>query len=236
MIKRVLSGAAVIAALSASMVACQPGGCSSDVKLTSQVDSVSYAIGMFIGKQQAEGIKQAPGGKDLNKEVMVSAFANAVNEGETKITEEEAQQVIQAYFTVQQNQAGEKNKAEGEAFLTENAKKDGVVTTASGLQYRVIKEGTGEKPTAESTVSCHYTGKLLDGTVFDSSVERGQPTEFPVNGVIPGWTEALQLMSVGSKYELFIPSELAYGERGAGGSIGANCTLIFEVELLDIKK
>lgn len=236
MIKKVLLGAAAIALVSAAMVSCQPGCGSSDVKLTSQADSASYALGMMIGTQQAGGLDQAPGGKDLCKRTIVAAFAGAINGEDAQMTEEEAYQVIQAYFEAAQNKVGEANIAEGEAFLTANAKKDGVVTTESGLQYRVITEGTGAKPTLESTVSCHYTGKLLNGTVFDSSVERGQPAEFPVNGVIAGWTEALQMMSVGSKWELFIPSGLAYGERGAGADITPNSTLIFEVELLDIVK
>jgi FKBP-type peptidyl-prolyl cis-trans isomerase len=130
---------------------------------------------------------------------------------------------------------GEGNKVKGEKFLAENKNAKGVTTTASGLQYSVIKEGTGPKPTASSTVKVHYTGKLLDGTTFDSSVDRGEPVEFPLNGVIPGWTEGLQLMNKGAKYKLYIPANLAYGDRGAGNAIGPNETLIFEVELLEIK-
>ena len=123
---------------------------------------------------------------------------------------------------------------EGSSFLIENAKKEGVITTSSGLQYEIISNGTGATPSESDKVTVHYHGTLLDGTVFDSSVDRGQPATFPVNGVIPGWVEALQLMNVGSKYKLYIPSDLAYGERGAGGAIGPNATLIFEVELLSI--
>ena len=130
---------------------------------------------------------------------------------------------------------GEKNKREGETFLAENSKKEGVVTTPSGLQYRVITEGTGKQPSANSTVTVHYRGKLLDGTEFDSSYKRGEPATFPLSGVIAGWTEALQLMKVGSKYELFVPANLAYGERGSRGAIPPNATLIFEVELLAVK-
>ncbi|MFV0521683.1 MAG: FKBP-type peptidyl-prolyl cis-trans isomerase [Mangrovibacterium sp.] len=220
------------------MFSCQ-SGCSnsaSDVQLTTQADSASYAIGMMIGKQQATGIEQAPGGKDLSKDAMVAAFSSALKGTESKLTEEQAQQVVQTYFTAMQAKVGEANKAEGEKFLAENAKKDSVKTTASGLQYKILKEGKGKKPSLESTVKCHYTGKLLDGTVFDSSVQRGQPAEFPVNGVIKGWTEALQMMPVGSKWELYIPSDLAYGERGAGGDIQPGSTLVFEVELLSIEK
>lgn len=236
MIKRVLLGAAVVGAISVGVVSCQPGCGTADVKLSSQVDSASYAIGMMVGKNQVDGIKQAPGGKDLNKAAIIAAFTNSFNEGESKMTEEQAQEVIQAYFEAAQTRVSEENKVAGEKFLTENKTKDGVITTESGLQYKVITEGTGEIPTAESTVSCHYTGKLLDGTVFDSSVERGEPTQFPVGGVIPGWTEALKMMPVGSKWELYIPSDLAYGERGAGGQISPNSTLVFEVELLEIVK
>lgn len=126
------------------------------------------------------------------------------------------------------------NKATGEAFLAENAKKDGITTTDSGLQYRVIEEGTGKTPSASDTVSCHYAGTLIDGTEFDSSYKRGQPAQFPVGGVIAGWTEALQMMKVGGKWEVFLPSEIAYGARGAGGAIGPNETLVFTIELIDI--
>jgi FKBP-type peptidyl-prolyl cis-trans isomerase FklB len=133
------------------------------------------------------------------------------------------------------DEMGEKNKKEGEEFLAKNKKKEDVKTTPSGLQYKVIKEGDGAMPKPDDTVTVNYEGKLINGTVFDSSYKRGQPATFPVKGVIPGWTEALQLMKVGSKYELFIPSNLAYGERGAGGDIGANATLLFTVELLSIK-
>ncbi|HSB96405.1 MAG TPA: FKBP-type peptidyl-prolyl cis-trans isomerase, partial [Spongiibacteraceae bacterium] len=132
--------------------------------------------------------------------------------------------------------AGEKNKAASEAYLAENAKKDGVKTTASGLQYKVETEGKGAKPKATDTVEVNYRGTLVDGTEFDSSYKRGQTVTFPVNGVIPGWSEALQLMTVGSKYQLYIPSDLAYGPGGTGGAIGPNQALVFEVELVDIKK
>jgi FKBP-type peptidyl-prolyl cis-trans isomerase FklB len=133
------------------------------------------------------------------------------------------------------NQLAEKNKNDGEAFLAENAKKQGVITLPSGLQYKIIKPGTGRKPKPTDEVTTHYRGTLIDGTEFDSSYRRGEPTSFPVNGVIAGWTEALQLMPVGAKWQLFIPPHLAYGERGAGGQIGPNATLIFEVELIAIK-
>ena len=142
--------------------------------------------------------------------------------------------LIQDYFVELSQKKSQEAISAGQAFLDENGKKEGVTTTASGLQYEVLTNGTGATPIESDQVTVHYHGTLVDGTVFDSSVERGQPATFPVNGVIPGWVEALQLMNVGSKYKLYIPSDLAYGERGAGGSIGPNETLIFEVELLSI--
>ena len=151
------------------------------------------------------------------------------------LTQMEAQSVIQAYLGDKAKQKGDANIAKGKAFLAENKKKPGVVELPDGLQYQVVTEGTGPMPTANDTVSVHYHGTLIDGTVFDSSIERGQPAEFPVGAVIKGWTEALQLMKVGSKYKLFIPSDLAYGDRAAGPKIEANSTLIFDVELLSIK-
>ena len=141
---------------------------------------------------------------------------------------------MQDYFGKLANEKQKVNVEAGQKFLDENAKRDGVVTTATGLQYEVLKEGSGDSPKETDNVTVHYHGTLIDGTVFDSSVDRGQPATFPVNGVIPGWVEALQLMNAGAKYKLFIPSNLAYGERGAGGAIGPNATLVFEVELISI--
>jgi FKBP-type peptidyl-prolyl cis-trans isomerase FklB len=150
------------------------------------------------------------------------------------INDENANIILQKFFQDIQVEKGKKTLEEGEKWLKENAKKEGVVTTASGLQYKILKEGTGEKPLATDKISVHYHGTLIDGTVFDSSVERGQPVEFTVSGVIPGWTEALLLMPIGSKWEIYIPASLGYGERGAGGVIPGNATLIFQVELLSI--
>ena len=150
------------------------------------------------------------------------------------MTIEESRKFIQGYFQKLAKIQGDKNKTEGEEFLAKNKEKEGVKTTDSGLQYEIIKEGTGPKPKETDKVKVDYTGTLIDGTVFDSSVQRGQPATFGVNQVIPGWTEALEMMPVGSKWKIYIPSDLGYGERGAGKDIGPNSTLIFEVELLDI--
>ena len=169
----------------------------------------------------------------------VRAIEDALAGRELAMTRDEMKVVIDAYRQKEMEKmklAGEKNLADGKMFLAENAKKPGVKSTASGLQYLVVEEGKGESPKATDTVRTHYRGTLIDGTEFDSSYSRNEPTEFPVNGVISGWTEALQLMHVGDKWKLFIPAELAYGERGAGGTIGPNSTLIFDIELLEIKK
>ncbi len=196
----------------------------------------SYSYGLLV----AEQIKR--GGFELDADLIGKAIQDVLNGNDQLFTSAEAQTTFQAYAegvqakqAVTQNAKGQENKATGEAFLAENKGKDGVITTASGLQYVIMKEGTGAKPGPTDKVKTHYHGTLIDGTVFDSSVDRGQPISFPVNGVIAGWTEALQLMPVGSKWKLFIPSELAYGARGAGAMIGPNSALVFEVELLDIE-
>lgn len=206
--------------------------------LVSTQDSVSYSIGLFM----AQNLKQQ-GISDLNNALLMRGLEDALKGQPTQLTQEQAGQVMNGFMQKQmaiRNAEGMKASAEnkkiGNAFLTENKTKAGVVTTPSGLQYLVEKEGTGAKPTATDRVKVHYTGKLLDGKVFDSSVERGQPAEFGVNEVIKGWTEALQLMPVGSKWKLFIPAELAYGDRGAGADIKPGSTLVFDVELLDIVK
>ncbi len=224
-----LVGATAVAALFAS---CQPTERS--VKMTTAADSTAYAIGVLIGDQQKQNLENTPGNEDLNKDVLVAAFEKQVKGEETAMTIEDARKVIQEYFTGMEKVEADKNLKEGEAFLAENKSKEGVTTTESGLQYEVLVEGNGPKPTLDQKVKCHYTGTLLDGEVFDSSVERGEPATFPVKGVIKGWTEALQMMPVGSKWKLYIPSELAYGANGARGAIGPNATLIFEVELLEI--
>ena len=177
-----------------------------------------------------------------NPAVLARGLKDGLAGGKTLLTDEEAQAAIKAVQDEVGKQqiekmqvAGAANKKEGDAFLTANKGKEGVVTLPSGLQYKILKEGTGPKPTATDTVVCNYRGTLINGTEFDSSYKRGQPATFPVSGVIKGWTEALQLMPVGSKWQLFIPSGLAYGERGAGADIGPDSTLIFEVELVSIQ-
>ncbi len=204
-------------------------------KLTTEKDKVSYMVGMDL----SNGLQQIKG--EIDPAIVAQALQDALKGGKTLLTAEEALairqsfvQKMQAQMAEKQAAAGNKNKADGEAFLAANKSKPGVKTTASGLQYQVIKEGTGKKPGPNDQVKVHYLGTLIDGTKFDSSYDRGQPAQFALNGVIPGWTEALQLMPVGSKYKLFIPSNLAYGEKGSPGPIGPNSTLIFEVELLEI--
>tara|TARA_Y100000385_G_scaffold233834_1_gene246841 strand:- start:209 stop:820 length:612 start_codon:yes stop_codon:yes gene_type:complete len=198
-------------------------------KLNNEIDSVSYSLGVNIG----ENIKTQFPNIDLKN--FEAAIKDVLQEGkEPAISGSDAQKTIQEYFKKQQAKASESVVEEGKKFLDENGKKENVITLESGLQYEVIKSGEGAKPTLNDQVTTHYHGTLIDGTVFDSSVERGEPASFPVNGVIKGWTEALQLMSVGSKWRLFVPYDLAYGERGAGPQIGPFTTLIFEVELISI--
>ena len=198
-------------------------------KITNEIDSVSYSLGVNIG----ENIKSQFPDIDLkNFELAIKDVLD--DKKEPKITAADAQKVIQDFFKKQQAKASESIIEEGEKFLEDNKKRNNVITLESGLQYEILKSGEGPKPSLEDQVTTHYHGTLIDGTVFDSSVERGQPATFPVGGVIKGWTEALQLMSVGSKWKLFVPYNLAYGERGAGPQIGPYTTLIFEVELIKI--
>ena len=195
------------------------------------MDKVSYALGLSIGNNfQNSGIK------DLQVEDFIKGLTDVMEEKQPAITYDEAKEVINEYFIKLQKEKMEINKKAGEEFLHINKGRAGVVELPSGLQYQVLKQGNGAKPSATDKVKCHYHGTLINGTVFDSSVQRGQPAVFGVNPVIPGWVEALQLMPVGSKWRLFIPSNLAYGEHGAGEMIEPNSTLIFDVELLDIVK
>ena len=199
------------------------------MKLESLKDKASYALGINI----ANSLKQ-----QSVSEINVEAFAKGVQDfyegNDLQIDVKETNNVINQFISGLQSAAGGKNAEEGKKFLAKNALQEGVTTLPSGLQYKVLKAGLGPKPKATDTVTTHYHGTLIDGTVFDSSVDRGQPASFPVNGVIQGWQEALQLMTQGSKWRLFVPSELAYGNRGAGGLIGPGATLIFDVELLNI--
>ncbi len=193
------------------------------------MDKISYALGISMA-----GNLQNAGFKDLNIEELTRGISDIINGKKPDMTPEEAQQLLNQHFAKLQEAVDKKNKEIGEGFLAENGKQEGVITTASGLQYIIIQEGDGPKPKETDTVRCHYEGRLIDGTVFDSSYRRNQPAEFPVNQVITGWVEALQLMPVGSKWRLFIPSELAYGEHGAGDVIRPHSALIFDVELLQI--
>ena len=214
-----------------------PAHAQSTPSLKTDKEKVSYSIGLDIGtnfKRQSV---------ELDSKALAAGIADGLSGAKPALTEDEVkkvladfQQQMRARAAAMAQQAAEDNKKKGEAFLAENKKQKGVVTLPSGLQYKILKEGKGAKPKATDTVSVHYRGTLVDGTEFDSSVKRGQPAEFPVNQVIQGWTEGLQLMPVGSKWQLFIPSDLAYGAQGAGNMIGPNSTLIFEVELLEIKK
>ena len=199
--------------------------------LKNQMDSLSAAIGVsFSNSLSSQGIT------GINTEILNKTIAASLKGEKTTFTSEEANKFIGEYFQKLTEEKGAVVKIEGEKFLEENKKKSGVKTTESGLQYSVIKMGDGPKPTATDKVKTHYHGTLTNGTVFDSSVDRGEPVEFPVNGVIKGWTEALQLMPVGSKWKLYIPYSLAYGERAAGPQIPAYSALVFEVELLEIVK
>ncbi|MBC8033902.1 MAG: FKBP-type peptidyl-prolyl cis-trans isomerase, partial [Chitinophagaceae bacterium] len=201
------------------------------VSLKSAVDSLSYALGISLSKFYKE-----QGVKSINTALMSKAINDFYKGSKTLLNEEQANMSISNYL---QNLKGEKaagNKKKGQEFLTANKAKPGVVALPSGLQYQIVKEGTGPKPAPSDKVKCHYHGTLIDGTVFDSSVDRGQPIDFPVTGVIKGWIEALQLMPVGSKWKLFIPSDLAYGDNQAGPKILPGSTLVFDVELLEIVK
>ena len=197
----------------------------------SEMQKVSYSLGVSI----ATNVKKQ-GLESVDYQSIADAFKDVFENNKLQISENEANIILQDHFGKLSNQKKQENIEAGKSFLEENAKRDGVTTTASGLQYEIIKQGTGDSPKETDKVTVHYHGTLIDGTVFDSSMDRGEPATFPVNGVIPGWVEALQLMNEGAKYKLFIPSNLAYGERGAGGAIGPNATLVFEVELISINQ
>ena len=220
---------AAVALSGAAFAADAPG-------LGTDKEKLSYSIGMDIGGNLKRG------SVEVDPDLLAKGLKDSYGGGKTILTEDEARKTIEEFQkTLMAKQAetmqklSEKNKADGEKFLAENGKKEGVKTLPSGLQYKEITPGTGKSPKATDTVTTHYKGTLIDGTEFDSSYKRGQPATFQVSGVIPGWTEALQLMKEGAKWRLFVPSVLAYGERGAGREIGPNATLIFDVELISVK-
>ena len=193
------------------------------------MDKFSYAIGLGIGQNLL-----SMGAQGINVEDFAQAIADVLNRNELAMRHNEAREIVNKYFMELEEKMNAENIEKGKAFLAENAKKEGIITLPSGLQYEVITEGNGKKPSATDRVKCHYEGTLIDGTLFDSSIKRGQPAVFGVNQVIKGWVEALQLMSEGSKWRLFIPSELGYGAQQAGEMIPPHSTLIFEVELIEV--
>ena len=194
------------------------------------MDKVSSALGIGIGRQLAD-----MGANDIVTEDFAAAMKDVLTGAQLQIDETEAQAMVQEYLQRKGEERLKNVKAEGEAFLADNAKKEGIVTLPSGLQYQVLQEGNGKSPKATDQVKCHYEGTLINGKVFDSSYRRGEPATFPLNGVIAGWTEGLQLMKEGAKYRFFIPFNLAYGTRGAGQDIPPYATLIFDVELIEVK-
>tara|TARA_R110002049_G_scaffold71370_2_gene183931 strand:- start:22409 stop:23128 length:720 start_codon:yes stop_codon:yes gene_type:complete len=231
-----------VAVLASTIFSCNKGV--TNKSLNTEVDSVSYAIGLDVARNVKSSFEE------INTELFIQGYNNGIDSTNILIDQEKVGPILQAFFQKKQQENMAKQqaeaakeaetkyadvKAEGETFLEENKAKEGVMVTASGLQYQVLKEGNGKKPTADSTVKVHYHGTLTDGTVFDSSVDRGEPAEFGVTQVIPGWTEGLQLMSEGAKYKFFIPQELAYGATPRGGQIKPFSALVFEVELLEVK-
>ena len=228
--------------LAFAMVACQSGGDATgtgsldSVNLTTVEDSMSYSVGVELVRNLKEGAE------DLNVEALLRGIRDGLDEQDDLLTEEDCRKHFSEYSRIVINRRnekmrveGEQQKIDGEAFLAENKSKPGVKTTASGLQYKVIEAGSGPSPTASSTVVTHYKGMLIDGTEFDSSYKRGTPATFPLANVIPGWREGIPMMKKGAKYTFYVPSSLGYGTRGAGAQIPPNSTLIFEVELIDIK-
>jgi FKBP-type peptidyl-prolyl cis-trans isomerase FklB len=229
---------ALVAAVAlVGLIGCSPAG-EKDVKLETQKDSVSYSIGLSVGKNLTrDSITVSPeaflrGVMDAGRD----SAARLMNDAQVQSCIMAFQDSMRSKQEARARVAGEEQMTKGAAFLAENGKKPGVMTLPSGLQYKVITEGKGKTPTEKSTVTTHYRGRLIDGTEFDSSYKRGQPAQFPCNGVIRGWTEALLLMKEGSKWELYVPPDLAYGASGAGGVIPPNATLIFEVELISVDK
>jgi FKBP-type peptidyl-prolyl cis-trans isomerase FklB len=218
-------------AVSAAALLAMPVVAQEKTQFKDQTDKASYAIGLNIGQNLSK--QKVP----INPDAFTAGVKDGIS-GKPKMSEGEIKETMATFekdMVKRQKEAAEKNAKEGEKFLAQNKSKPGVKTTASGLQYKMIKEGNGLQPKATDTVTVNYEGKLVDGTVFDSSYKRGQPATFPLNQVIPGWTEGLQLMKVGGKYQLFVPASLGYGERAMGQDITPNSTLVFEIELLDVK-
>lgn len=201
----------------------------SDYQFENQLQEFSYALGLTISANLVQS-----GVSEIDPSMFLAGIQDIFSGNKPNMSMDEANNILQQFIMAGNAEIANKNMEEGLAFLSNNVSNDGVVETESGLQYKILTGGNGSSPTLNDQVKCHYHGTLLDGTVFDSSVERRQPAVFPVNAVIRGWTEALQLMSVGAKWRLFIPSDLAYGQQGAGGLIGPNATLIFDVDLLEI--
>lgn len=240
--KKIYLSTLAIALIGITMSGCNENKASSAktaeaTALTTPEQQVGYAIGAQIGTQLAMTKD------DIDSKALILGLTDAMDGTALKLTDQQMQEAKMAFQKKVQEKAqaemkklAEANKAEGEKFLAENKTKEGVVTLPSGLQYKIVQAGTGATPSATDTVVTNYTGTLINGKVFDSSVQRGEPATFPVNGVIPGWTEALQHMKVGAKWKLYIPADLAYGERGAGQMIAPNSTLLFDIELLEIKK
>lgn len=211
---------------------------SSNVSLKKSIDSVSYALGLSYGENIRQMLANFPGDEPIDADALIAGLEQAFREDtagyKLKMSQMQIQQFVNNYAMEAQQRDMDKARGEGEKFLEENKTKAGVITTESGLQYKVVQEGNGPRPTAEDRVKVHYTGSLIDGKVFESTLDNGEPAEFAVGGVIRGWTEGLQLMPVGSKYIFWIPSDMAYGERGASADIKPNSTLKFEIELLEI--
>ncbi|MFV0483458.1 MAG: FKBP-type peptidyl-prolyl cis-trans isomerase [Bacteroidales bacterium] len=231
--------------LAGAITACTNGnnGISDTVSLKTETDSVSYAIGLFIGGNGNQQLNSIPESENLNMDIVLSAIKTLLSEKDlaklekSQLTPEQANEVLQAYSTKASERVFDANLKKGEDFLAENAKRDGIIVTESGLQYEVLKEGTGAIPTDGDEVKVDYTGTLIDGTKFDSSIDRGQPATFNVNGVVKGFSEALKLMPIGSKWKVYIPQDLGYGKNTRQGSpIESGSALIFEIDLLDIVK
>ena len=220
-------------AIASLAIACNQQSNNQSISLTNQVDSTSFAIGVNVAENLGKNIAQQF--EEVNLDLLKAGLNAGIDtNNKSEISGAVAEQIIEEFFKSKQELTAKKAQGEGAAFLAENAKREGVISLESGLQYEILNQGNGQIPTINDKITAHYHGTLIDGTVFDSSVDRGEPASFPVNGVIAGWTEALQIMPVGSKWKLYVPSDLAYGERGAGQIIGPYSTLIFEVELLSI--